>query len=210
MIAKKLRPLVEAVNLYGGVAQTMVQANPAPAALVLGGVNCLMSIPSRFADYQERLSDILSEMGRQLHNLKKYQAGMYENEPDVDDALIQVYIDMVEFCREATRLLFDRFGKPRSSLRTLLRSTLQPFDYKFGAMAKKFDNDVRYFEKSVQIAFEKDRQRFQREVRRAMGQATDNQNVMGTLQTSFFDDTQSKTLQKRHVEDEINERVQGM
>jgi hypothetical protein len=181
-IVKKLRPLIEGINLYAGVAQTMVQANPAPAALVLGGINCLMSIPSRFAEYQEKISNILFDMGRQLQNLKKYQVNMYENESEIDDALLQVYIDMAEFCREAARLLFDRSGKPRSSFKTLLRSTLQPFDYKLGEMAKKFDSDIRHFEKSIEIVFQKDRQNFQggvqvfqSDMRRAMDdQATNN------------------------------------
>ncbi len=146
------------MNMYAPIAQTMIQADPSPSALVLGGITCIMSISSRFVDYQEKVAKTLSEMLEKLEILLQYGASVYRNNAPVQTALVEVYGDILQFCIEASRFFLDDKGNPRSSLRALVSSLWQPFESKFSDILYKFDRHLNAFEERARLV---DRERME-------------------------------------------------
>ena len=158
-VAKAFRlinPIFKTVNMYAPIAQTMVQADPTPSALVLGGITCIMSISSRFLDYQEKIADKLDSMGGKLEFLLEYGSEIYPNDKKVQEALVEVCVDILQFCSEAWSLFRHKNGERRSSARTFLDSLWTSFDIKFGDINRKFDKDLAKFKDAAKKC---DRQR---------------------------------------------------
>jgi ankyrin repeat domain-containing protein 50 len=157
-IAQLINPLFQTMNMYAPIAQTMIQADPSSSSLVLGGITCIMSISSRFLDYQEKMAKTLSEMLEKLEILLQYGASVYRNNAPVQTALMEVYGDILQFCIEASRLFLDDSGQPRSSIKTLLASLRQPFESKFSEILYKFDRHLKAFEEKAKLV---DRERIE-------------------------------------------------
>lgn len=150
-VAQLIKPVFETMNMYAPIARTMVQVDPSPSALVLGGITCVMSISSRFLDYQENMARMLSEMLQKLDVLPHYSTFVYQSNTLVQKALLNIYGDILQFCLEASKLFLNDDGKPRSSLKAFLTSLWQPFESKFGEIGDKFDRDLKAFEDRAKL-----------------------------------------------------------
>jgi len=145
-VANILHPLFEFMNMYAPIAQTMIQADPTPSALIFGGITCVMSISKRFRDYQEKMLKMLSEMLEKLDILLKYGDNVYKNDSEVQKALMEVYGDILDFCVHASRLFLDDKGNERSSLKTLFTSLWTSFESKFSEILYRFERHIKAFE----------------------------------------------------------------
>ena len=112
-ISEKLKPLIDALNMYAPIAHTMSQADPSPSAFVLGGISCVLSILPRFLEYQASIIEMLSNMADGMALLSRYEKEIYENDAQIQKCLIDLYGDVLDFCREASKLLYEENGKPR-------------------------------------------------------------------------------------------------
>jgi ankyrin repeat domain-containing protein 50 len=157
-VAQLISPLFQTMNMYAPIAQTMIQADPSSSSLVLGGITCIMSISSRFLDYQEKIAKMLSEMLEKLEILLEYGASVYRSNAQVQTALMKVYGDILQFCIEASRLFLDDSGQPRSSLKTFVASLRQPFESKFSDIVYKFERHLTAFEERAKLV---DRERME-------------------------------------------------
>ena len=137
------------MNMYAPIAEAMIQADPTPSALILGGITCIMSISKRFQEYQERIAKMLSEMLEKLDILLKYGTNIYKNNSQVQSALIEVYGDVLDFCIQASKLFLDDKGKERSSLKTFLTSLGKSFESKFSDILYRFDRHIKAFESAA-------------------------------------------------------------
>jgi hypothetical protein len=144
-VAKLINPLFETMNMYAPIAHTMIQADPTSSALVLGGITCIMSISSRFLGYQEKIVNMLSEMGTKLEVLLRYGSDIYPDNDEVQRALMEVFGDVLQFCSEAWNLFCDENGEPRNSVKAFLTSLRKSFEMKFGDIISKFDKDLQAF-----------------------------------------------------------------
>jgi len=148
-VAHRLNPLFETMNRYAPIAQTMIQADPTSSSLILGGITCIMSISKSFADYQEKMGKMLSEMLEKLDILTKYGENIYKKNEQMQRALMNVYGDILDFCVQASRLFLDDKGKPRNSFRTFVTSLAKPFESKFSGVLSKFDKHIKDFEENA-------------------------------------------------------------
>lgn len=83
-----------------------------------------------FADMAIK-AEILSQLGDQV----------YRNEESVQVALTEVYGDILDFCRQASSLLFKR-GEAKTGSNVLRRSLWEPYEAKLGAINKSFEQHV--------------------------------------------------------------------
>jgi hypothetical protein len=144
-VAKLINPLFETMNMYAPIAHTMIQADPTSSALVLGGITCIMSISSRFLGYQEKIVNMLSEMGTKLEVLLRYGSDIYPDNDEVQRALMEVFGDVLQFCSKAWNLFRHENGEPRNSIKAFLTSLGKSFEMKFGDIISKFDKDLEAF-----------------------------------------------------------------
>ena len=86
---------------------------------MLGGITCILSIPSRFLDYQLKIIDMLSQMGNMMDLLTKYDTEIYPNDDHIQPILTTLIGDVLDFCREASKLVLDEDGSPRNTRKTL-------------------------------------------------------------------------------------------
>jgi hypothetical protein len=181
-ISGKLEPLINALNMYAPIANTLIQADPSPSAFVLGGITCILSIPSRFLEYQVKIVEMLSDMGTKLAFLSRYEKEIYQTDALVQKSLIDLYGDVLDFCREASKLLYDENGSPRGTLKTFVTSLWQPYQSKLGAVAKTFEQNLKVFEASASFADRRNEKIFRGIATQAMmHHYQDNQNMIGML-----------------------------
>jgi hypothetical protein len=181
-ISGKLEPLFNALNMYAPIAHTLIQADPSPSAFVLGGITCILSIPARYLEYQVKIIEMLSEMGNKLALLSRYEKEIYQTDTQVQKLLIDLYGDVLDFCREASKLLYDENGFLRSTLKTFVTSLWQPYQSKLGAIAQRFEHNLGIFEQSARFADRRNEKIFRAITTQAMmHNYQDNQNIMGTL-----------------------------
>jgi hypothetical protein len=164
-VARMFRPLYETMNLYAPIARTMVQADPTSSALILGGITCIISVSQRFLNYQEKIVEMLSEMGRKLEILFRYGREIYYNNEDVLRPLLSVFADILEFCSAAWRMFRDKNGDPRSSAKTFFTSLGKSYETKFGEVIRKFELDLKDFEERALLCYRQDVKQFQTDSR---------------------------------------------
>ena len=160
-VARLMKPLFETTNMYAPIAQTMVQADPTSSALILGGITCVMSVSARFLDYQEKIVRMLSEMGEKLEILFEYGSDIYQNNVQVQGALMEVFGDVLQFCSEAWSMFRHKNGEPRSSVKTFITSLAKPFEAAFGDIIYKFNKDLRAFEDKALVSDRRGTKNFQ-------------------------------------------------
>jgi hypothetical protein len=144
-VARLLKPLFQTMNMYAPIAQTMIQTDPTSSSLILGGITCIMEISSRFLGYQEKTAKMLSEMLIKLDILIKYGENIYENNAQMQKAIMEVFGDVLDFCIQASKLFLDDEGKPKSSITPFITSLGKPFESKFSDVLSKFDMDIKAF-----------------------------------------------------------------
>jgi len=137
------------MNLYAPVAQTMVQADPTSSALFLGGITCIMAISDRFLEYQEKIVEMLVNMGKKIPILVEYGSEVYQNNGSIQEALMEIFGDILQFCTKAYHVFRDEDGKPRTSVYTFVKSLGRSFEIHFGETVKKFEKDLQAFEARV-------------------------------------------------------------
>jgi hypothetical protein len=160
-IARLMKPLFDTMNMYAPIAQTMIQADPTSSALVLGSITCIMSISSRFLDHQDKIVSVLAKMGEKLEILHRYGSDIYTNNNEVQNSLMVVFGDILQFCREAWKMFRDENGKPKSSINFLTTSLVKSFEMKFGDILSKFDKDLEAFNEKALFWDRKNRIDFQ-------------------------------------------------
>lgn len=182
-IANKLKPVADAVNLYSGLAQTLAQNGPAPSALVLGGISCILALPERYSSYQRKLSEVLCDMGKKLSTLTVHYERLYNRHEDVRQALVQVFVDIVDFCRDAARLLYNEKGGIKKAVLLLGRSLVSSFESKLGDKVAKFEADLGHFEDCVKAAARDDAALFQTSAEKRLVSIERSQRAIGSAQS---------------------------
>jgi hypothetical protein len=150
-IAKLFEPLLRTMNVHLPAVQTMIQADPTPSALILGGIVCIMQISSKFIEYQGKVAKFLSRLELKVHVLSEFSEYVYRTDSSVQTALTEVYGDILDFCREALKLFVDDKGKERGGLKTFSHSLWQGYQMKLEAIVEKFNEDLEHFEDRARV-----------------------------------------------------------
>lgn len=201
--ARKIEPLVQFVNRYAPIAQTMVQAHPSPAVVVLGGISCILDIPSGLVDFRDKTSETLAEMGKRIEILAKYETTEIGADSDVQNALCNIYGDILQFCGEVAKLLYDNHAKPRNIFKTLRDAALTTFQSKHGKILQKFHRDVIYFKEAADFVTRQVQAEFRQNVAHALMQSErHNQDIAGL--TSAMSQVLITDMQRRQAQEQTH------
>lgn len=150
-IANFFRPWFRIANQYAPIAQTMIQADPTSSALVLGGITCIMSISERYSQFPEKISEMLASMGEKIGLLNEYGSEIYMNNDAVQGAIVEIFGDILQFCRLALEFFRKRDGKERASGFAFGKALVSSFQDHFGPIIKKYEADLQMFEEKVKL-----------------------------------------------------------
>ncbi|KAH0372470.1 hypothetical protein KCU65_g993, partial [Aureobasidium melanogenum] len=126
-------------RLLGGVT-VAIQANPDISSIAVGGIKLIIDISVGFTRYFGKLTDMLDRLSEIIAPLERY-AERFEL-LNVGNALIDIYGDILDFCKAASALFLDRNGKSKvpTTLKIFLHSQWVPFEAEFGDIAGRMNH----------------------------------------------------------------------
>lgn len=126
-------------RMLGGIA-IAIQANPDISSIAVGGVKLVVDVAIGFTKFFSKLTDMLDRLSEIIAPLERY-AERFEL-LNVGNALIDVYGDIIDFCKASSALLKDKNGryKVSTTLKILVHSIWVPFEAEFGDIADRMDH----------------------------------------------------------------------
>ena len=121
------------------VASAASQADPYPSSLVIGGIIGLLQISDNFDSYQKLIMKWLSKLSAKAALLMEFDICIYQYDDEIQDALVLIYGDILDFCQKALRLYVDEEGKRRSGFIVFGKSLIERFSDTFGEIVDNFD-----------------------------------------------------------------------
>ena len=118
------------------------QANPYPSSIVIGGVLGLLQISDGYEAYQQELADWLAKLAETAEALSEYDLCIYNYDPGVQEALVWIYGDILDFCQDALRLYEKRNGARKTGVRILGHSTVEKFPDRFGHLVARLNRHM--------------------------------------------------------------------
>ncbi|KAL0631967.1 hypothetical protein Q9L58_009170 [Maublancomyces gigas] len=141
--ADRIQQFLTALQGYmKGLAPFLQQVEPI-SSLIIGGANVIIDLGLRFAEFFEKLTDMMSILGGHLVYLSKYATGFMESR-EVQQALTCAYGDILQFFQGARKVFTDKQGKESNwtSFRVFFRVSWEPFEARFGAINLQFREHV--------------------------------------------------------------------
>lgn len=210
-VANIVEPLFRVVRIYTPAALTAVQSSPFPASVVLGGIVCIMQVSSGYLIYQDKIGEKLERMGRKAHIITQLAGSIYQNDDEIQKALVDVYIDILDFCYETLKLIVDNEGEPRNRLKLFGTSLVKTFESTLGPIVKKFEDDLEDFKDKAEVSSKRTEASLWKQQQDAnwvllQNQYQSHQTAMGMMamshglisQTSLFQLEQNQRVESRY------------
>lgn len=128
--------------MYMPVASAASQADPYPSSLVVGGIIGLLQISDNFDSYQKLIMKWLSKLSAKAALLLEFDICIYQYDEKVQDALVLIYGDILDFCQKALKLYVDEEGRRRSGFIVFGKSLIERFSDTFGEIVDSFDGHL--------------------------------------------------------------------
>ncbi|KAI9792024.1 MAG: hypothetical protein M1833_001273 [Piccolia ochrophora] len=138
-VAGRLFTVLQSIQQFTAVVDTLVSSHPEVAALIWGSVKFALLATSNFTSYFESISVLLMSIGKQCPRFSEYQA-LYQNSTRLQNALSCFYARIVRFCKQV--FLFTQ----RTGFMQTFKSIWKPFEIEFGpikAELEHWSNEVR-------------------------------------------------------------------
>ncbi|KAK0624975.1 hypothetical protein B0T17DRAFT_257932 [Bombardia bombarda] len=142
----KLEPLASFMERLSPSMDVFVNALPEMLSPIWGTLRTLLMVVREHRSYFFKLMDNLEQMGDLLPGYRVYEE-IFQKHKSVQDALLQVYEEMVSFLVAATRI----FSKS-SSIALLLRVPVKSFDQTFQRSLVGLERHRNLVERAVNIA----------------------------------------------------------
>lgn len=154
-IAGWIEPLFKTLNIIAPIATNLSPLDPRFSSLILGGITSVLSLSSKYLDFQEKLANMLSEMIEKLNVLIEYESN-YPKDSRVGKALVGVYGVILEFCVKGSKLFVDDKGKKKLGGRVAVKSSWSSFEGEFGKLKTQFQTRLEVFQMAKSGQLEKD------------------------------------------------------
>ena len=154
----RFRPQTESLSRFLGVLNrlmagvaTAVQANPNISSIVVGAVRVIIDVAIGFVGFFDKLSEMMCRLGDFLAPLAEYAIASGER-PLIHESSVNVYGDLLTFCRCARRVFVDKNGAERklTSWRAFWRLQWIPFEEEFGQIEADIQHHLKVLDHSAQ------------------------------------------------------------
>ena len=152
------RPRTDSITRFLGVLDRFIagvalgiQANPDISSIIVGAMRVVITLAIDFVGFFAKLSEMLDRFSDFLGPLAKY-ATSSAGDKLIQESLINVYVDLLTFCRRARNLFVDEKGAQRrlKSWRIFWRLQWIPFEEEFGKIAADMQHHLNVLDHSVQ------------------------------------------------------------
>lgn len=128
-----------------------IQANPDISSIVVGAMRVVITLAIDFVGFFAKLVEMLDRFSDFLGPLAKY-ATSSGGDKLIQESLINVYVDLLTFCRRARSVFVDEKGARRKSKswRVFWRLQWMPFEEEFGKIAADMQHHLQVLDHSAQ------------------------------------------------------------
>lgn len=150
-VAKKLQPLIAAIEQYGQALDVFSNAYPLVMSPLWGSIRVLLHLAREFGKYFERIVEMLARIGDVLPRFRVYE-DLFPSHERLMHALSAAYVDIIAFCTKSKAVF--RHGQ-RSSLTNLsiaFKLSWKPFERQFGEQIDAFRVHLKNVEKEASIS----------------------------------------------------------
>jgi hypothetical protein len=148
-VAKWIKPVFKTLNMIAPTAINYAPVDPRMSGIVLGAITNVLSISSRYVDYQEGIEGMISDMASKLDFVGQYGDSIFPKDLELRKALIRVYSVILKFCVDASRLFINEKGKKRAAILRVGKSSWETFQSKFGDVRAEFGRRLEDFRFAV-------------------------------------------------------------
>ncbi|RAK95688.1 uncharacterized protein BO80DRAFT_469213 [Aspergillus ibericus CBS 121593] len=99
---KILSPVVQVLNAYSGLVDTLVSADPMPTAIIWGCLRAVIDCSQRFLELYEKISDQIKQLKTHLTILTEYEE-LFDHSATMRELLQASYIDIIRFWRRVDK-----------------------------------------------------------------------------------------------------------
>ena len=146
-----LRPFCKTLGMYMPVASAASQADPYPSSLVIGGIIGLLQISDGFDLYQQQIMKWLSKLSAKAALLIEFDICIYQYDDEIQDALVLIYGDILDFCQKALKLYINEEGNRRSGFVVFGKSLIERFSDTFGEIVDSFEIHLDSYKARAQL-----------------------------------------------------------
>lgn len=144
-----LQPFFKLGELFVGTAQAVSSIYPNPASLVVGGITGVLSLTKRLVDYQTLTLQWLEYMGSKAQIIMEYESSLYADDGAIQQALLDVYVDIISFCARAFRITPKdptTFGAFKAKVKGFKSNVFRDFESSLGNEVKSFEQHLKNLE----------------------------------------------------------------
>lgn len=123
-IGTRLRYVLDSVQQFSSVVDTLVSARPDTAALVWGSIKFAILVAVNVSPYLTKVTQMFMELRDQYPRLSQYQT-IYKDCPRVQTALCSFYAELIRCCKYLISLV------NRQGFLDTIKSAFWPFDKDF-------------------------------------------------------------------------------
>ena len=149
---QRISPFLKFVTVYSSLVTSLVQYAPAPTSIVWGGVMSVVQLMVQYTSYFEKIVALFEEIGEILSPFTKYAENLYSQKPSVQDALAELYGDLLQFVSTATSVFLNRKGRPKSGLEVFVTQIWRTFESQFDDIKTQFERHSRIIEREMAYA----------------------------------------------------------
>ena len=151
--AERLSKFLGFLNRFMEGVVIGIQSNPEISSIVVGAVRVVINVAVNFVTFFHKLTDMICQFENYLSPLADYARASHDIEL-LQEAVVTVYGDLLEFCGKAHRIFVDARGCKRkwTSLRVFLRQQWEPFEAEFGSMKANLEDHLDVLQHSAQAS----------------------------------------------------------
>ena len=127
------------------------QADPNPTCLVVGGIIALLQISEGFDVFQKKITKWLSKLSAKASVLMQFDLSVYPNVPAIQEALVLVYGDILDFCQRARKLYMKENERRKNTLLLLAKTMTKSFYDAFGEVIDSFNIHIDAYQAEVEL-----------------------------------------------------------
>ncbi|CAH0042172.1 unnamed protein product [Clonostachys rhizophaga] len=144
-IATRLHSVLQSVQQFASIVDTLVSSHPEIAALVWGSVKFAMLLVSNYTSYFEELSQVFMRFNSYCPIFEEYQA-LFPTSKRVQEALCKFYVSIIQCCKHAV----EAIQRPWQT--QILNIFRQSFDKEFESDILSIRNNGKQVKEEIKLA----------------------------------------------------------
>ncbi|CAI6331959.1 unnamed protein product [Periconia digitata] len=199
IVLERITSFVDGIEDYGKALDVFANTSSMILCPLWGAIRVIIHIAGEAGKFQEKLMDMLAQIGDVIPRFRIYQV-LYRKHERLLSALTEAYLDVLKFCTMA-KAYFKRAKKSRLPLAIVLQGCWKPFRLDFENTMTKFRQHKKTVEKEAYLSHQIEAAR-SREIELAQRMQDDRRRrrytVLSALRAVDYEAKHAKLLSAKH------------